>query len=131
VPNRHGSSEPYRYGFQGQEKDDELKGEGNSLNFEYRMHDPRIGRFFATDPLEATYTWNSPYAFSENRVLDGIELEGLEFENDYLKKLLNTGTTKLKNFVVEKTVGYVAQKLHSMAKSFMNNTEQFIMLKLN
>ncbi|MFH6996056.1 hypothetical protein [Flavobacterium sp. FlaQc-48] len=33
VPTRHGSSDSYRYGFQGQEKDDELKGEGNSLNY--------------------------------------------------------------------------------------------------
>lgn len=51
VPNRHGSSNSYRYGFQGQEKDDELKGEGNSLNYTFRMHDPRVGRFFAVDPL--------------------------------------------------------------------------------
>ncbi len=78
VPNRHGSSSSYRYGFQGQEKDDEIKGEGNSMNYEYRMHDPRIGRFFATDPLFREYPWNSPYAFSENRVIDGVELEGLE-----------------------------------------------------
>ncbi len=79
VPNRHGSSTAYRYGFQGQEKDDEIKGEGNSLNYTFRMHDPRIGRFFATDPLKAKYPWNSTYAFSENRVIDGIELEGLEY----------------------------------------------------
>lgn len=69
----------YRYGFQGQEMDDEVKGEGNSVNYKYRMHDPRIGRFFAVDPLEAKYPHNSPYAFSENRLLDGVELEGLEF----------------------------------------------------
>jgi RHS repeat-associated protein len=78
VPNRHGSTADYRYGFQGQEKDDEIKGEGNSLNYEYRMHDPRVGRFFAIDPLEGKYPWNSPYAFSENRVIDSGELEGLE-----------------------------------------------------
>jgi hypothetical protein len=59
--------------------DNELKGEGNSLNYTFRMHDPRIGRFFATDPLFADYPHNSPYAFSENRVIDGVELEGLEF----------------------------------------------------
>ncbi len=35
-------------------------------------------RFFAVDPLAAKYPHNSPYAFSENRVIDGIELEGLE-----------------------------------------------------
>ncbi|QXP58414.1 3-coathanger stack domain-containing protein [Olleya sp. HaHaR_3_96] len=80
LPNRHGSSDSYRYGFQGQEKDDEIKGEGNSVNFKYRMHDPRINRFFAPDPLERSYPWNSPYAFSENRLIDGIELEGLEFK---------------------------------------------------
>lgn len=42
------------------------------------MHDPRIGRFFATDPLTSQYPWNSPYAFSENNVLAFNELEGLE-----------------------------------------------------
>jgi RHS repeat-associated protein len=69
---------PYRYLFQGQEMDDEVKGDGNSVNFEYRMHDPRLGRFFAIDPLFKDYPWNSPYAFSENIVIDHIELEGLE-----------------------------------------------------
>ena len=76
---RTSESEFYRYGFQKQEKDDEFKGKGNSLNFEYRMYDPRVGRFFAIDPLAGKYPWNSVYAFSENRLLDGIELEGLEF----------------------------------------------------
>lgn len=77
-PGRHANTSDYRYGFQGQEMDDEIKGEGNSINFKYRMHDPRIGRFFAVDPLASSYPWNSSYAFSENRVIDGIELEGLE-----------------------------------------------------
>jgi hypothetical protein len=66
------------YSFQGQEHDDEVKGEGNSVNFSYRMHDSRLGRFFAVDPLAPRYAYNSVYAFSENRVLDAIELEGLE-----------------------------------------------------
>jgi RHS repeat-associated protein len=78
VPNRHNNSGEYRYGFQGQEKDDEVKGEGNSLNYTFRMHDPRVGRFFTRDPMEKSYPWNSPYAFSENRVIDGVELEGKE-----------------------------------------------------
>lgn len=71
-------TEGYSYGFQGQETDSEVKGEGNSVNFKYRMHDPRVGRFFATDPLEGSYPWNSPYAFSENDVIASVELEGLE-----------------------------------------------------
>lgn len=79
MPNRHGQEEDYRYGFQGQEMDNEIRGsKGTSVNYKYRMHDARIGRFFAVDPLFKDFAWNSPYAFSENRVLDAIELEGLE-----------------------------------------------------
>jgi RHS repeat-associated protein len=68
----------YRFGFQGQEGDDEWNGGGNSIAFKYRVHDPRIGRFLSIDPLAPEYPWNSPYAFSENRVVDAVELEGLE-----------------------------------------------------
>lgn len=42
------------------------------------MHDPRVGRFFAVDPLTVEYPHYSPYSFSGNRVIDAIELEGLE-----------------------------------------------------
>jgi RHS repeat-associated protein len=69
----------YTYGFQGQERDDEVKGSGNSVSYKYRIHDPRLGRFLSLDPLAKEYAHNSPYAFSENRVLDGIDLEGAEF----------------------------------------------------
>ena len=75
----HGGS--YRYGFQNQEVDNEIKGNGNSVNYKYRMHDPRVGRFFAVDPLASKYPHNSPYAFSENMVIHMIELEGLEAAN--------------------------------------------------
>ena len=78
LPNRHGYIEDYRYGFGGQEKDDEIRGEGNSLNYTFRMHDSRIGRFFTPDPLEAKFPNYSPYMFAGNRVILFTELEGLE-----------------------------------------------------
>jgi RHS repeat-associated protein len=69
----------YRYGFNGQEKDDEWTGQtGSHLNFKYRMYDARIGRFFAIDPLSASYPYNSTYAFCENRVINSFDFEGLE-----------------------------------------------------
>ena len=68
----------YRYGFQGQEIDSEIKGEGNSLNYKYRMHDPRVGRFFAVDPLSPQYPHYTPYSFSGNKLIAFRELEGLE-----------------------------------------------------
>jgi RHS repeat-associated protein len=67
-----------RYGYQNQEVDNEIKGNGNSVNFRFRMYDPRVARFFAVDPLSTKYPHNSPYAFSENDVIRAIELEGLE-----------------------------------------------------
>jgi hypothetical protein len=45
---------------------------------EFQDRDLRIGRFLSIDPLAAKYPHNSPYAFSENRVLDAFELEGRE-----------------------------------------------------
>ena len=69
----------YRYFFNGQEADNEALGEGALHAFEYRMHDTRIGRFWSVDPLAGKFPWNSVYAFAENRVVDGMELEGLEY----------------------------------------------------
>ncbi len=75
---RTGSAEGYRFGFQGQETDDEVYGSENAVFFKYRVHDARIGRFLSIDPLAPEYPFYSPYAFSGNRVVDGVELEGLE-----------------------------------------------------
>ena len=82
-------SDFYRYGFQRQEKDDDFKGKGNSLNFEFRIYDPRVGRFFRVDPLLNQYPHNSPYSFSENVVVNSIELEGLEKIFAYSSKMVN------------------------------------------
>ena len=70
----------YRYFFNGQEADNEVLGNGALHAFEYRMHDTRIGRFWSVDPLAGKFPWNSVYAFAENRVVDGRELEGLEWD---------------------------------------------------
>lgn len=71
-----GKNTDYRYRFQGQEEDSEMY--GGAVSYKYRVHDPRLGRFLSLDPLAPEYPWNSPYAFSENRVIDARELEGLE-----------------------------------------------------
>jgi RHS repeat-associated protein len=79
VPNRHGDIEPnfYRYGFQGQEKDDEIKGsEGNSYEFDLRFYDPRIGRFLSLDPDKKLYPDFSPYLFAANSPLVLIDEMG-------------------------------------------------------
>jgi len=69
----------YRYGYNGKEKDDEIKGEANSLDYGFRIYDPRVGKFLSVDPLFRDFPWNSTYAFAENRPIDGVDLEGLEY----------------------------------------------------
>jgi len=122
MPNKQYSVGSYRYGFNGMEKDDEQKGSGNSYVYKYRMSDPRLGRFLSVDPIASKYPGNAPYAFCENRVIDGIELEGLErkaitdrkvdgvtVEVDILKTTSTppTTTTAVQNNTVTSSTGTV------------------------
>lgn len=66
----------YKYKFQGQERQDELGLNWDS--FKWRNYDPAMARFMNIDPLSEKYAYQSHYNFSENRVIDGRELEGLE-----------------------------------------------------
>lgn len=68
----------YRFGFRGQEGDDEVSGEGNSYTFKYRIHDAWLGSFLSVVQLASSYRWNSSYAFAENEVIDGLELQSHE-----------------------------------------------------
>jgi RHS repeat-associated protein len=69
----------HRFGFQGQQKDNEVRNvNGGHITFKYRPYNPDLGRFWSVDPLTRKYPFYSPFAFSGNRVIDAIELEGLE-----------------------------------------------------
>jgi RHS repeat-associated protein len=64
------------YKYQGQERQDELGLNWDS--FKFRNYDYAIGRFMCIDPLAEKYPYNSTYAFQENKMGMGRELEGLE-----------------------------------------------------
>ncbi len=52
------------------EKDDEVKGVGNSLNFGSRtIYDPRLGRFNSVDPRARQYPSMSPYVYASDNPL--------------------------------------------------------------
>ncbi|TCN53840.1 RHS repeat-associated protein [Flavobacterium chryseum] len=80
VPNRHESSKEYRYGFNGKEKDDEIKGGGLQYDYGFRVYDPRIGKFLSQDPLTKDYPFYSPYQFAGNSPIMAIDLDGLEMK---------------------------------------------------
>ncbi|HEY4481250.1 MAG TPA: RHS repeat-associated core domain-containing protein, partial [Candidatus Brocadiaceae bacterium] len=69
----------YRYGFNGKENDNEVKGEGNNQDYGMRIYDPRLGRFLSVDPISTNYPELTPYQFASNRPIDGIDLDGLEY----------------------------------------------------
>ena len=61
MPGRNWDISSYRYGYQGSEMDNEVKGEGNHYTTEFRQLDPRLGRWFSVDPLAAQFPNQSPY----------------------------------------------------------------------
>jgi RHS repeat-associated protein len=68
----------YRYGFNGMEKDDEVKGNGNSLDFKNRIYDARLGKFLSTDVVGEAFPFWSPYHFAGNKPIWCIDLDGLQ-----------------------------------------------------
>jgi RHS repeat-associated protein len=108
----NGSS--YRYGFNGKEKDDELKGSGNSYDYGMRMYDPRIGRPFSVDPLASKYPELSPYQFFSNNPIWFIDLDGLEGVQ-YLETMkMKDGTTVTKRIVEVDVFVATSQNAKSM-----------------
>ncbi|TKC56607.1 RHS repeat-associated core domain-containing protein, partial [Pedobacter hiemivivus] len=77
-PGRSFSSGNYRYGFNGKENDNEVKGDGNQQDYGMRIYDPRVGRFYSTDPLSYRYPDLSTYQFASNSPIENIDLDGLE-----------------------------------------------------
>lgn len=78
MPGRIFASSTYRYGFNGKEKDDEIKGNANQQNYGMRISDPRLGRFLSVDPLTKKYPELTPYQFASNTPIWGIDWDGLE-----------------------------------------------------
>ncbi|MDR4892723.1 MULTISPECIES: DUF6443 domain-containing protein [unclassified Chryseobacterium] len=74
----------YRYSSQGQENQMDTKWS----SYRWRNYDAAMGRFFNVDPLSEKYAYQSHYNFSENRVVDNVELEGLEGEDFRFRELM-------------------------------------------
>ncbi len=68
----------YRYGFNGKENDNEVKGEGNQQDYGMRIYDPRLARFLSVDPLTSSYPFYTPYQFAGNNPIRYIDLDGAE-----------------------------------------------------
>lgn len=92
MPGRTYSNSSYKFGFNGQEKDNEINGPNNAINFDFRMFNPQIGRFLSVDLLNSSVPWQSPYCALNNNPIKIIDPTGLLGEDPIVKK--NEGPSK-------------------------------------
>ncbi len=111
------------------EKDNELKGIGNSLDFGARMYDSRLGRWLSVDPFRAKYPALSPYSFAANSPIIFIDHAG-ETIRLYSKRGTEGGQRVLIATISEGSVCYetkdmaLRQQLHyyTYSKEYLKMT---------
>jgi len=90
MPGRsYSAGSQYRYGFNGKENDNEVKGTGNQQDYGMRIYDPRLGKFLSVDPIAVNYPELSTYQFASNSPIRGTDLDGLEIN----PRAVNAATT--------------------------------------
>jgi len=130
-------SNDYRFGFNGKEKDDEVYGSNNYIDFGERGYDPRTGRFSSVDKLWKKYPNESNYSFTSNKPIVFAENDGKD-KIYYLEVIQKDGTkvTVATYREVNKTI-----KLHTETgtgddgmggntRAFFTDTKQTITLDL-
>lgn len=78
MPERTFSNGDYKFGFNGKENDNEVRGNGNYQDYGLRGYDSRLARFFSVDPLTQKYPWYTPFQFAGNKPIQFIDLDGGE-----------------------------------------------------
>ncbi|MGE7775630.1 RHS repeat domain-containing protein [Chitinophaga sp. NPDC101104] len=111
--NLGGSS--YRYGFNGKENDNEVKGvEGSQQDYGMRIYDPRVGRFLSVDPLTREYPYYTPFQFAGNKPIWAVDRDGLEDEW-YMKARANAISG----------VGWLATQVSDLTQGTINSVTIF------
>src|SRR6218665_1766633 len=70
----------YRYGYQGSEKDNEIRGDGNHFTTLYREGNTELLTWWSPDPTANEQPWQSPYSY-----MDGNPVLMNDPEGDYSK----------------------------------------------
>jgi len=100
MPGRaYSSGSGYRYGFNGKEKDDEVKGDGVQYDYGARIYDSRLGRFLSMDPYQGKFPWFTPYQFASNTPIQAVDIDGKEGETYLETKIVNGKETVIRRVV--------------------------------
>lgn len=116
---------PYRYGFNNKELDNEIQDSGNSFDFGARVYDSRPGRWLSLGPMNSKYPQMSPYNGIGNNPLlfidkigEDIVIYGLDFRTKEAVPILiiKTNSIKAKKFtqlIAPLSYDVVTHKPHS------------------
>jgi RHS repeat-associated protein len=75
----------YRFGFNGMEKDNEVKGIGNTIDMGDRWLDTRLGRTPKTDLHKSKYPFISPYTYAANSPIAFHDPDGKDYRLSIIK----------------------------------------------
>jgi len=120
MPNRSLTSEKYRFGFNGKENDNEVKGTANQQDYGMRIYDPRVARFLSVDPLTQSYPELTPYQFASNSCIALIDIDGKE--GGFLDDLVDYAVAKI-NKVIAKTIEAAVTATVNYVKEEINKIE--------
>jgi RHS repeat-associated protein len=109
-----------RYGFNGKENDNEVKGDGNQQDYGFRIYDPRLGRFLSVDPLTKSYPELTPYQFASNTPIQAIDLDGLEAAYKWGEGKLNSTLPSIKKVDYYTTQAEATNKIFGVYNMIKN-----------
>ena len=110
MPGRVFNAASYRYGYNGKENDNEVKGAGNQQDYGMRIYDTRVGRFLSIDPIQRDYPWYTPYQFAGNNPIKFIDIDGLE---PGVKGKVRSGDFKYTNEQLKQSLNLRSASIHS------------------
>lgn len=101
---KHTCAIAYRYGFNTQERDDEIAGFGNIMTAEYWEYDTRLGRRWNLDPAFKLFPWQSPYlTFDDNPILKNDPNGDAPPNNTVIQNTINSITKSKDSYTVSET----------------------------
>ncbi len=131
MPKRTISATAYRFGYNGQMKDNEYTGQdGAHLNYEFREYDSRIGRWLSVDPLDYKGPIWSPYSMSKNNPILLVDKDGkwpgpihAEIIREAFAPLVKAGkvTAKQVEFMIQGSINADAISNQTVEKSYIHS----------
>ncbi|WP_127132528.1 RHS repeat-associated core domain-containing protein [Pseudoflavitalea rhizosphaerae] len=113
-PMRVAGEGAYRFGFNGKENDNEVKGgEGLQQDYGMRVYDSRVGRFLSFDPLSKEYADLSPYHFAGNNPIQNLDKDGgepLDYRSNWIPVAfrVNDGKPRFSREINDPKLGYIS-----------------------